>query len=210
MRILLIGASGGVGRIVLDHGTARGHSITALTRSAGKVAASGGVHVVVGEPTDEALLRNLLPGHDAVIFVLGIDRNGPTTLFSDATRALLAAMETAGVRRLLAVTGIGAGETRGHGGLLYDRIIFPLFTRHRYADKDRQEKMIEASRLDWTIVRPAPFSSKPARSPLEVVLEVQRGTKLIRVSREEVADFLLDQLASDALIRRKPFIGHRR
>ena len=92
-----------------------------------------------------------------VVFALGVDATGPTSLFSDATKILITAMQAAGVRRLVAITGIGAGETRGHGGLIYDWIIFPLFTRHRYADKDRQEALIEASGLDWVIVRPAPF-----------------------------------------------------
>ena len=103
----------------------------------------------------ERMLREVLPGHDAVIFALGVDRRGRTTLFSDATLALVPAMNAAKVRRLIAVTGIGAGETRGHGGFIYDRLIFPLFTRERYADKDLQERIIEASGLDWTIVRPA-------------------------------------------------------
>lgn len=210
MKVFLIGATGRVGSLVLERGLARGHVFTALTRSAARLDRSDGVQVVEGQPFDEDLLRSALPGNEAVIFALGTDKGGRTTLFSDSTRALVKAMTATGVRRLIAVTGVGAGETRGHGGFFYDRILFPFFTRARYEDKDRQEAVIEASALDWTIVRPAPFNDKPSRAPLEVVLEVRADTKLTRISPAEVAEFLLDQLRSDELIRRKPFIGHPR
>jgi hypothetical protein len=117
-------------------------------------------------------------------------------------------MEAAGVRRLVAITGVGAGETRGHGGFLYDRVIFPLFTRQRYRDKDRQEALIAASGLDWVIVRPAPFSSRRAPGPLEVHTDIGRNTVLRRITPEEVADFVVAQLHDDRYLRRRPFIGH--
>jgi len=146
-------------------------------------------------------------GQNAVIFALGIDHTGRTTLFSAATR-MISAMESRRVRRLVAITGVGAGETRGHGGWLYDWIIQPLFTRHRYADKERQEALIAASKLGWTIVRPAPFRDDAALGPLQVHTRVDRDTVLRRVSRAEVATFVLDQLTTTEYLRQRPFIGH--
>jgi hypothetical protein len=78
------------------------------------------------------------------------------TLFSN-TRILIDAMVGHGVRRLVAITGVGAGETKGHGGFLYDCILYPLFTKRVYTDEGRQDELIRASPLDWVIVRPAPF-----------------------------------------------------
>ena len=69
-----------------------------------------------------------LAGVDAVVFALGVHSLCATTVFSDATAAMIQAMRDEGVRRLIAVTGVGAGDSRGHGGMLYNRIIFPLFT----------------------------------------------------------------------------------
>jgi len=85
---------------------------------------------------------------------------------------LLAAMEEERVKRLVCITGVGAGETKGHGGFIYDHLIFPLFTKNRYADKERQEQMIRQSNADWTIVRPAPFSEAKPRRDFQVVTEV--------------------------------------
>ena len=210
MRLYVIGATGGVGQEVLKQAALRGHRCTAQTRNAAKLRIDGNVSAAVGEPTDEAFLTRTLPGHDAVVFVLGIDRIGPTTLFSDAGRALIRAMTSAGVSRLVAVTGVGAGDTRGHGGWLYDWIIFPLFTRHRYAEKEAQERLIERSALDWTIVRPAPYKEGAASEPLQVFTAIPPGTQLTRVTRAEVAAFILDELQTNRYLREKPFVGHRR
>jgi putative NADH-flavin reductase len=208
LSVFVLGASGSVGRLIVAEARTRGLSVTAQSRVSSRLAGLDAAGQIVAlDPTDSAALAATLPGHDAVVFALG-DRRRGTTLFSDATRALLPAMQIAGVRRLVAITGVGAGETRGHGGFLYDNLIFPLFTRSIYADKDRQEALIEASGLDWTIVRPAPFSENLAPGPLQVLTQIAPDTKLRRITRAEVAGFVLDQLASNAFLRRKPFIGH--
>ena len=208
-RIAVLGARGGVGRRVVRLALNRGWAVSAQTRDAAKLGALGQrVRPVAGPPDDPATLQDLVTDADAVVFALGIDRGGATTLFSDSTRALLAAMAAAGVARLIAVTGVGAGETRGHGGFLYNRVIFPLFTRQRYADKDRQEALIAASDTDWTLVRPAPFSDRPGAGALQVVTEVRPETRLRRVTRDEVADFIVDALAGGDYRHQRPFIGH--
>ncbi len=208
MRLFVLGASGGVGSCLLEQATARGHGVTAQTRDARKLHATEAIHVVAGSPTDETFLRQSLGGHDAVVLCTGVDTIGRTTVFSDAMKAIIPAMEATGVRRLVAVTGIGAGDTKGHGGWFYNRVVYPLFTRNRYADKDRQEAMIERTNLDWTIVRPAPFSARAAAGPLQIFTDIPPGLQLRSITRAEVAAFILDILESGGLIRQKPFIGH--
>ena len=65
------------------------------------------------------------------------------------------------MRRLICVTGIGAGDSRGHGGFLYDRVIAPFLLKTIYQDKDRQEALIRASGTDWTMVRPGFLTNGP-------------------------------------------------
>jgi uncharacterized protein YbjT (DUF2867 family) len=211
VRLLVLGATGSVGRLIVAQALARGHAVTAETRDSARAAALlPGARIAAADPTDAAALTPLCAGQDAVIFALGTDRGGPTTLFSDATRARLAAMARHGVDRLVAITGVGAGETRGHGGFLYDRIIFPLFTHHRYADKDRQEALIRTSGVAWTILRPAPFAATPGTAPMQRVTAIAPTTRLVRVTREEVAGFALD-CAERGLYRHEAvFFGHGR
>ena len=209
-RVAVLGASGRVGRRVVERLLARGAEPVCQTRRAERLAdLAGRAEVQAFDPRDPEKLAAFVGGADSVVFALGTDRSGATTLFSEVTAALLPAMERAGVRRLVAITGVGAGETRGHGGFLYDRIVFPLFTRGRYRDKDEQERLIAASGLDWTIVRPAPFVRRQAPGPLEVVTEVGPATRLTRITPDEVADFVVAALESDRHVGRRPFIGHR-
>jgi len=211
MRLLVLGATGSVGRLVVAQALGRGHAVTAQTREAARAAALlPGARIAAADPTDVAALTPLCAGQDAVIFALGTDRGGPTTLFSDATRALLSAMAQQGVARLVAITGVGAGETRGHGGFLYDRIIFPLFTRHRYADKDRQEALIRTSGTAWTILRPAPFAATPGTAPMQRVTAIMPTTRLTRVTRDEVAAFALDCADQGLHLHETVFFGHGR
>lgn len=209
MRFLLLGASGGVGRRLLVRGLERGHAIRAQTRDATHLDdAPASVEVVVADPTDTGALRALVVGQEAVVFALGTAPGRRTTLFSDVTAKLIVAMQAEGITRLIAITGVGAGETRGHGGLLYDWIIYPLFTRPFYEDKERQERLIRQSTLDWVLVRPAPFRTNPDATPLQAITEVKPETRLTRITRDEVATFVLDQLVDDRYLRKAVFIGH--
>lgn len=208
MRLLVLGASGGVGREVVREAVARGHVVTAQTRTPGKVHGTEQVLELVGNPTDMTFLKSACAGQDAVIVAIGVDHLGETSLFSDTTAALIAAMTAMGVRRVVAVTGVGTGETRGHGGWLYNRIIYPFFTRHRYLDKERQELLLEASALEWTVVRPAPFADR-VHGSLEILTEIAPDVQLRAVTRAEVAHFLVEEVELGRYTGRKPFIGHK-
>ena len=118
-----------------------------------------------GDALDQRTIERALAGADAVIQTLGVSPNpelifSGTRLFSDATRILVDAMEAKAAKRLICVTGLGAGDSRGYGGLLYNAVLWLILGRV-YADKDVQERIIRRSRLDWTIVRPTVLTNGP-------------------------------------------------
>lgn len=207
MRVLVLGGTGSVGRRIVQQGPACGHQLTVLARSPEKmVQPHGGLRIVEGDALRLASVDSAMAAQDAVIYALGA-RARHTTLFSESTRILIGAMRKHGVRRLVAITGVGAGDTKGHGGFLYDRVIYPLFTKGLYEDKDRQETLIRNSDLDWVLVRPAPLREGKQRGPMQAVVHVGDIT-LRSISRDEVATFVLKQLESDRYLRQAPFIGH--
>jgi putative NADH-flavin reductase len=206
MNVLVLGATGSVGRLVVEEALRRDHRVTALVRRPEKLGALA-VSAVEGDALDAGAVSRAVAGQDAVLYVLGAGNVGRTTLFSESTRILLKAMSDQQVRRLICITGVGAGETKEHGGFLYDRIFFPLFTKHIYADKDVQEGLIRQSGLDWTIVRPAGFRARTPSGPLTVVVDVE-GVTLTRISSPEVARFLVDELEQGRYVRQAVFIGH--
>jgi putative NADH-flavin reductase len=209
MKVLVLGATGSVGQHILQLGIERGHELTALVRNAEKLKSwERRVRVVKGDALDKDSVEQAVRGQEAAIYAIGIKTIGRTTLFSESTRILIDAMERSRVKRLVCITGVGAGETKGHGGFLYDRILFPLVTKRVYADKEVQETLIQKSSLDWVIVRPAMFREGSPSGKLEAVTDV-RGVTLTRVSRVEVAAFVLDQLTDGRYLRKAVFIGHR-
>src|SRR6187399_517792 len=130
--------------------------------------------MVPGNALDSSTIRSVVEGVDVVVQTVGVDIAPRsiferTTLFSLATRILVDAMKAAGLKRLIAVTGLGAGDSRGHGGLLYDVVVFPLLLKRVYDDKDVQEWIIKSSGLDWTIVRPGLLTNRPATGRYRVL-----------------------------------------
>jgi len=188
-----------------------GHSVRALARSAASIPIQNtNLEKVSGDALDTDTIRNALKDVEAVIQTLGVDISPraifqPTTLFSQSTRILVDAMKEAGVKRLIAVTGLGAGDSRGHGGLLYDAVVFPLLLKRVYDDKDVQEWIIRSSGLDWTIVRPGLLTNRPATGQYRV-LTAPNDWRFGVISRADVADFLVRQIDDRALIGTTPLL----
>ncbi len=198
MKVLIIGGTRGVGREVVLAAHAAGHEITLLARNAERISLPvTGVRVVAGDAGDADDIERAVAGQHVVVWTVGIGpTRRPVDLFSRGTQFLLAAMAKHGVRRLVCVTGIGAGDSRGHGGFLYDRILQPLFMKTVYEDKDRQEALLRASDVDWTIVRPGALTNGPATGLTRVLTNLD-GVTAGKISRADVAAFIVEQLASD-------------
>jgi putative NADH-flavin reductase len=206
-KILVLGATGGTGRLIVSRALARGHEVTALVRSAEKARGLKGAKLIVGDARDAKALPEALRGQDAVISALGTPASPfrEVTLLSSATRALVNAMKAEHVSRLVCITGLGAGDSAGHGGLLFDNVIFPLLLKKVYVDKDRQEAIVRNSGLDWVLVRPSVLNDKPGRDTIRTLTDLSDfhgGT----ISREDVATFVLNQLSGEAWLHLSPLI----
>jgi uncharacterized protein YbjT (DUF2867 family) len=206
-RILVLGATGGTGRLIVAGALARGFEVRALVRSAEKARGLEGAEVFVGDARDEAALRKALEGRDAVASALStpVSPFREVTALSSATKALVNAMKAAEVSRLVCITGIGAGDSAGHGGFVFDRLILPALLRKVYADKNRQEAIVRGSGLDWVLVRPSVLNDKPARHEVRALTDLSDfhgGT----IARADVAGFVLDQMHTNTWLGRSPLI----
>ncbi len=202
MNVLVIGGTRGIGRAVVVAAHAAGHTLTVLARTASAFSEPvTGIRFVVGDAGDAADIDRAVAGQHAVVWAVGIrPTRRPVHLFSRGTQFLIAAMRRHEVRRLLCVTGLGAGDSRGHGGFLYDRVWRPLLLRSTYDDKDRQEAQLRESGLDWTIVRPATLTNGPATG-LYHALTVIDGVRARRIARADVAAFIVDNLTAPDFLK---------
>jgi uncharacterized protein YbjT (DUF2867 family) len=205
MKVLVLGATGGSGRLIVRDALAKGHSVVALVRS--KASADlPGVDMIEGDARDEGTLLRALDGCDAVISALGTGMGfRKVDLLAVATRALVTAMTRKGVRRLVCISALGVGDSHGHGGFVFDRLFQPLLLSHAYKDKDGQEAAIRASSLDWVVPRPARLTDDPARGSVRAVTDLA-AVKGGKIARADVARFVVEQLTTDTWLRRTPVL----
>jgi putative NADH-flavin reductase len=194
MNIVVFGASGPLGRCVVYAALAAGHQVTAFVRTPARLEPHPHLREVTGDVLDAPAVAAAVAGHDAVISALGHSQPSPHghDLHPGASH-ILEAMKAAQVSRLIWISSHGVGDSQGRSGFLFERIFVPLRLRSEFADKERQEALVTASDLDWTIIRPARLTNKP---PTRQVRAQPRLKISIRnsVSRADVAEFVLAEL----------------
>ena len=207
-RVLVIGASRGIGLEACQQALDAGHDVRALARSADGIRLSSPrLEKVRGDALNSSDVQAAVKGTDAVVQSLGVspsDLFKPINLFSEATRVLIAAMTSEGVKRLVCVTGFGAGESRARIGLM-QWIPFELVFGRIYDDKTLQERLIRRSALDWTIARPGVLTRGPRTGRYRILVapsEWRNGT----ISRADVADFLVRQIEDRSCLRQAPVL----
>ncbi len=209
-KVLVIGASRGIGLETVKQALAAGHEVRAMARSADRIGVRDqNLETFAGDARVARDVRAALAGVDVVIQTLGVTPRPHllvrrTDLFSKATRVLVEAMEDLGVRRLICLTGFGAGDSRNQGGRLYD-LAFNLFLGRVYDDKNVQEHLVRNSRLDWVIARPVILTDGPRSGAYKVRLD-PRDWRGGFISRADVADFLVEQIDSDTYLHKAPVL----
>lgn len=200
MKIVVFGASGKTGTLLTDQALAKGHNVIAYVRREGSVIQKHpNLKVISGSLTDKAKLKEAISGADAVISTLG---GGSLTKHATEIAAglecIISVMEQADVKRFIYLSSIGAGESRYYMGGIIRFFIADLFLRVPMADHTANEQRLAKSKLNWTIVRPGGLTDGPKTGNL------QSGSNKIllkgspKISRANVASFLLDQLTDSS------------
>jgi putative NADH-flavin reductase len=204
MRLFVIGATGKTGREILDLARAHGHEVTAFVRSPQKLHAGNGLTVVKGDPLRPEALAAALPGHDAVLSVIGPPPRQalrPCTLMEDSARATVQAMTTSGVTRLAILS---AAVLFPEKGLLY--AFFRWLLRHHARDLRAMEHIVEASRLAWTIARPPRLTGGSSVQYRAEANALPRGARF-SLSHRSVAAFMLDAIERGSYVTQVVGLG---
>jgi putative NADH-flavin reductase len=206
MNILIIGGTRGIGRQLLEQALMAGYTVTALVRHPQRLATQHArLKIITGDILDAESVALAMAGQDAACCTIGVKVPFRVTVFSEGTKNLLQAMGKTLVKRLICVTGIGAGDSKGHGGFLYDSVLYPLVMKAVYADKDRQESLIKATDADWTIVRPGFLTNGPLTKNYRILTDLT-GVTAGKISRADVAHFILKELESNHYLRQTPLL----
>ncbi len=210
MKIVIFGAAGGTGRHLMEQSLGRDYHVTAVARNPAAITLRHAQLVVItGNVRDPASVNAAVMGQDAVLWAVGghdtlrtawSGRSRQADLCSVGTQHILTAMAQHGVHRLVCLSSWGVGDSIRRVPALFRWVIFPLVLQGELADKERQEALIQASVLDWTIVRPARLIDGPWTGSYRVGhrLAFPVGARIIRA---DVADFMLQQLTDGAFLQ---------
>ena len=194
MNVLVFGPTGPLGRCLTDRLLSAGHQVTAFVRTPGRLSPRPGLREVTGDVLQARDVAAAVPGHDAVISALGQSRPAPAGQdLHPGVPGIIGAMKAAGISRLIWISSHGVGDSRGRSGFAFERIFVPLRLRDEFADKERQEALVAASDLDWTIVRPARLTNGPATGRIRAQPRLKISIRN-SVSRADIAEFVLDEL----------------
>lgn len=196
MKILVVGATGNIGRRTVAEALELGIEVTAFSRSSRGFEPTTGLTLCSGDVHNPDDLAAALPGHDAVILTFGAPLNRdtilrPTDICEVGTRNVVAAMQDHGVPRLIAMTSIGAGFSKGRGRWPFRTIIARFLLRNILKDRSAQEQVVMASELpEWVIVQPAELTNGPRSTDLRRMSGFDGQPQPSTVSRSSVAAFL--------------------
>ena len=209
MKLLIFGATGSIGRHLVEQALEQGHTVTAFARHPTKLdIQSVNLKLVLGDALDFPSVQRAVLGQEAVLCSLGSGQQRQGNLRSQGTRNIVCAMEQANVRRLVCQTTLGAGDSYGNLNFFWQYLMFGILLREVLADHERQEQSVKQSQLDWIIVRPAAFTDGLPTGAYRHGFPVTDKRLKLKIARADVADFMVKQLTDDAYLHKTPGLSY--
>lgn len=208
MHIIIFGATGSIGRQLLQQALDAGYTVTAFTRNAAVLTAQRhpALRILTGDVLDAAAVQAAVPGHDAVICALGDGGKGRVRHLG--TQHIIRAMQAHGIQRLICQSTLGAGASRNNLNFFWKYIMFGLLIRKAFRDHERQEESVRASGLNWTLVRPGAFTDGPLTGNYRHGFDTHDRSVKLKISRADVAHFLLKQIQSGLYLHQAPGLSY--
>lgn len=209
MKVVLFGSTGPTGLLLAKQALHEGHEVTAFARDPGRMdVVHTRLRVVQGDVLDPASVDRAVAGRDAVLSALGLPAWKPTPVLSLGVRNILDAMERHGARRIVVLSAAGALRERagflfGDLGMSFFRSVLPgVYREHR-----KMLEEIHRRDLDWIVVRAVLLNNRPKKGRYRVAVKVIPRWGF-RISRGDVADFMVRQLTSLEFVRKMPSIAY--
>jgi putative NADH-flavin reductase len=213
MKVIIFGATGFSGQAILANSIKQGHEVTILVHDASKIPIKHqNLTIVEGNVLNPQTVASVLHHQEAVIQCLGVGGKGdgkPTTFISDATKIIVDEMQNKKIKRLIAMSNVGAGNSIAFQPWFFTKIILPYFMKWLKViieDKNRMEPIIMNSNLDWTIVRCPNIVDKPAKGRCNATLD-GKGLKL-SITLSDLSKFMVDQLKQTSFIKQAPSVSN--
>ena len=205
MKLTIFGATSSSGRLVLEKALAAGHEVTAFVRDPSKLEVTNErLKVVAGDALNAAQVEKAISGSDAVLSTLG-PKGKPAVMAARSTRNIVDGMEKHGVKRLVVVSVAGISVPQDKRGVNLVSALIRLLLKDVFIDRENQLKVLEESSLDWIAVRVPRLTDDPATGSVKAFFG--NASPAMKVTRADLADFMLKQLSSDQWCRQAPILS---
>jgi len=209
MKLLIFGSTGGTGQVVVQQSLEQGHHVTAFARNPEKLTIQHpNLTVIQGDVLDPIAVEKAVEHQDAVICILGSGQQLTGTVRSEGTRQIIQAMEKAGVERLICQSTLGTGDSWSNLNFYWKYVMFGFILRKVFADHQLQERYIQQSHLDWTIVRPGALVEGDRTGHYRHGFPGTDRAIELKISRADVADFILKQLGNGLYLHQTPGLSY--
>ncbi|CAM2005715.1 NAD(P)-dependent oxidoreductase [Acanthopleuribacter pedis] len=206
MNVVVFGATGTVGREIVNQVLARGHRVTAFSRNPQNMAMDHeALSFAQGDVLDPKAVAAAVAGHDAVICALGAGLKGG--LRAPGTNNIIAAMQRHNIRRLVCLSTLGVGDSKVHLNFYWKYIMFGMLLRNAFADHVAQETAVQSSDLDWTLIRPSAYTDGPMTGRYQHGFDSTKRRLNLQISRADVAHFTLETLEQQTYIGQTPAVS---
>jgi putative NADH-flavin reductase len=208
MKIVVFGASGKTGTLLLEEALASGHEVIAyVCRKESIKIENQNLKIAVGQLNDKDKLKSVITGSDVCISTLG---GASLTKHSyeiiEGIKNIVNAMEEENVSRFIYLSSYGAGDSRKYMPQPFRFLIVDLLLRVPMADHNINENCIIKSKLLWTIVRPGSLTNGPKTENLKHGSENKKIRGSLSISRSNVASFILNQITNSSYINKSVWL----
>ncbi len=209
-KVIVFGSTGTVGIHLIEQHLAKGYAVTAFSRKKEKLSNIEHPNLTISEgdvfnPND---VNKAVKGQDVVIVALGSGKSRKGVVRSQGTKNIIAAMHHNGVKRLICQTTLGAGDSNSNLNFFWKYIMFDWFLKQVFEDHELQEQYVKESNLDWTIVRPGAFTDGSKTGKYRHGFTTTDRTVKLKISRADVADFILKQIESKDYLFQTPGLSY--
>ena len=216
MKILVIGATGRTGRLIVEEAIKQGYDLNVLVRDKNKMPFnSKSIKAYQGTPAHRTDLAAAMQGCEVIISALSVSRASdapwsklisPENFISESMKNLIAEAGQQNLNRLITISAWGVLETKKDVPFWFRWLINHTNLRPVYADHESQEKLLAASNLNWTAVRPVALNDSKKIKTLKVSSNNFPKPNLY-ISRQSVAKFIVDIIKSDKYDMKNPTIS---
>ena len=204
MKLTIFGASSASGRLLVEKALADGHEVTAFVRDGSKLRISNpNLKIVSGDALDPADVERAVEGRDAVLSTLG-PKGKPKVMAAESMKNIVKAMEKHDVKRLVVVSVAGVPVPQDQRGFNLASGLIKLLLKDVFTDRENQLALLNNSSLDWVAVRVPRLTNDPPTGSVKAFFG--NPSPRMKVTRADLADFMLKQLTKDLWLGKAPIL----